>query len=365
MRERAATAIREAVSTLRPANVQYARVDLRDVPGGVRRYIFDVRDPVVLDPEVRVMRFLEAGTTTTIATMVNLAAHAEYLDDRNTLLSSDYPNWLRDGIENGVDGPDGPVEGVGGVAVFYQGPLGSQIGPAHAEVQTWAGEPIDQAADPMAFAAAMGSQLAYHVLTALGDGGGSTTDETAALGFRTRTFFVDVQNTGFHIAISQGLFDREGENFDPTRPIVPGENEPDLRTEVTVIDVGRVQMITAPGELDPVLFLGGYDGTYTPPGVEIVDPANPNPPDLSRAPEGPYLRDLARSDAEHVWLLGLTNDFLGYLIPAYDYVLDETTPYLEEAPGDHYEETNSVGANGWPTIEAQMRALLAWAPAGD
>ncbi len=366
VRERAAEAIRQAVAALRPANVQYATLDLRDVPGGVRRYIFDIRDPIVIDPRIRVMRFLEAGSDTTIATLVNLGSHPEYLDDRNTLLSSDYPHWLRDGIENGVDGPDGEwVEGLGGIAVFYQGALGSQIGPANAEVQTWGGEAIDQRTDPMAFTAAMGSQVAYHVLGALADGGGSTTDETAALGLRTRTFFVDVQNTGFHIAISQGLFDREGENWDPTRPIIPGENEPDLLTEVTVIDVGRVQMISAPGELDPVLFLGGYDGTYTPPGVPIVDPENENPPDLSMAPSGPYLRDLARSDAEHVWLLGLTNDFLGYLIPEFDYVLDETTPYLAEAPGDHYEETNSVGIDGWPRIRSQLEALLAWRPAGD
>lgn len=365
VRERAAQAVREAVAALRPANVQYASVDLRDVPGGVGRYISDVRDPVVIDPEIRVLRFVEAGTDTTIATLVNLGSHPEYLDDRNTQLSSDYPNWLRDGIENGVDGPDGSrVEGVGGIAIFYQGPLGSQIGPARAEVRTWTGEPLDRGTDPMAFTTAVGSQLAYYVLDALGTAGGATTDESAALGFRTRSFFVDVQNIGFHIAISQGIFDREAENWDPSRPIVAGENEPDLRAEVTVIDVGRAQMITAPGELDPVLFLGGYDGTYTPPGVPLVDPASPNPPDLSRAPAGPYLRDLARADAEQVWLLGLTNDFLGYLIPEFDYVLDETSPYLDEAPGDHYEETNSVGIDGWPRIRSQIEALLTWRPSG-
>ncbi len=362
VRERAAQAVREAVAALRPANVQYARVDLRDVPGGVHRLISDHRDPFVIDPEVRVMRFVEAGTTDTIATMVNFGSHAEYLDDRNTLLSSDFPNWLREGIENGVDGPDGPVAGVGGIAVFFQGAVGSQIGPIGAEVTTWAGDRVDRDADPMAFAGTMGSQVAYHVLTALADGGGSTTDESADLAFRNRTFFVDVQNVGYHIAIVNGLFDRQGENWDPTQPIVPGENEPDVLTEVAVIDIGRVQIMTVPGELDPVLFLGGYDGTYTPPDVPIVDTSRTNPPDLTMAPGPPYLRDLARSDAEQVWLFGLTEDFLGYFVPEYDYRLDEAAPYLDEAPGAHYEETNSVGIDGWPTVRRELAALLGWRP---
>ncbi|HBQ15152.1 MAG TPA: hypothetical protein DEF51_29860, partial [Myxococcales bacterium] len=76
----------------------------------------------------------------------------------------------------------------------------------------------------------------------------------------------------------------------------------------------------------------------------------------------PYLRDRARADAEQVWLLGQTNDYLGYLVPEYNYQLAETAPYLDQAPGDHYEETNSVGVDGWPTIRRELEALLAWSP---
>ncbi|MCC6874678.1 MAG: hypothetical protein IT378_10275, partial [Sandaracinaceae bacterium] len=162
VRERAAQAIRMAVGALRPANVQYASFDLRDLPGGSLRYISDARDPHIVDDQIRLMRFLEDGTDTTIATLVNFGSHAEYLDDRNTLLSSDFPHWLRDGIENGTDGPDGARDGVGGVAVFYQGAVGSQIGPIGARVSGWDGTPLDRATDPLTFTAAMGSQLAYH-----------------------------------------------------------------------------------------------------------------------------------------------------------------------------------------------------------
>ena len=42
---------------------------------------------------------------------------------------------------------------------------------------------------------------------------------------------------------------------------------------------------------------------------------------------------------------GLGNDEIGYLVPPYDYVLSESSPYLSEAPGNHYEETNSCTAS--------------------
>lgn len=360
VRERAAQSIRDAHATLRAADVQTSATDLRDIDGGTSRLFGDLRDPIIMDPEMRLMRFVESGSDTTIATLVNFGAHAEYMDDENTLLSSDFPHHLREGIEQGVTGPDGPVEGVGGITLFLESAIGGQIGPNDIDVRTWAGDPVVQNDDVYLYAQTVGEQLAYHALTALGPSGGGTTEMNAALGYRTRTFEVLVENTGFHIAIAQQLFDREGVAWDPNAPLVVGRNQPSLLSEVTVIDVGGVQMITAPGELDPQLFLGGYDESTTPPGTPIVDPMNANPPDLSMAPAGPYLRDLARTDATSVWLLGQTNDYLGYLVPEFNYVLDESVPYIEEAEGDHYEETNSVGAMGWPTVRAELEQLLAW-----
>ncbi len=362
LRAQAARAIRDAVADLRPANVEYAQVRLRDVVDDITTLVSDVRDPVILDDEIRLLRFLRAGTDESIATLVNFASHPEYLDDRNTALSSDFPAWLRDGIEQGVTGPDGArVPGLGGLAVFFNGALGSQVGPGAIHPRRWDGTPIESSAR-LETTEVVGSQLAYHCLRALAPGGGSVRDETAAVGFRRRRFFVDVQNRGYHAGLIAGIFQRATFHFDPMRPI-SAANEPDVLTEVSVVDIGRARMIGAPGELDPALFVGGYDGSFTPLGTPIVDPSNPRPPQLERAPAPPYLQQSARDGGfEYVWLLGLTNDYLGYFIPAFDYVLDVGSPYLEEASGDHYEETNSVGIDGWPRIELEMRSLLAWSP---
>ncbi|HJL20328.1 MAG TPA: hypothetical protein RMH99_31970 [Sandaracinaceae bacterium LLY-WYZ-13_1] len=360
VQRQAAEAIRLAERELRPAHVQYASLRLREQPGGLLRYVSDTRDPQVIDDEVRILRFVEAEAPgETISTLVNLSSHPEYMGSSNTALSSDYPHWLRQGIEEGVEGPDGPVEGVGGVTVFVNGAVGSQIGPGDVRLETWGGDPVDTGRREAA--ETVGRQLAYFVLEALGPDGGSTTEETADLAFRRHRFHLTIQNRRYHIAYLQGLFVREVYNWDPDRPI-SRVNLPDVLTEVAVIDVGRAQMLSVPGELDPALFVGGYDGSWAPEGVPVVNEDATNPPDLSMAPDGPYLRDLAREDADQVWVLGLTNDFLGYFIPPFDYELDEGLPYIGEAPGDHYEETNSIGEDGWPRVRRKLEELLAWRP---
>lgn len=357
---RAAEAIRAAHAALEPANIQYARFALRDQPGGTARYVNDVRDPNVLDDEVRLMRLIAVDDGATIGTLINFAAHPEYSGDENLMLTSDYPNWVRDGIENGVIGPDGTMmPGVGGVAVYISGALGCQIGPGGLTLTAWDGTPVDRY--QLLAAQTLGTQLAYFALVALGPDGGSVTEETADLGFRRVRFLVRVENRRYHIAFSSGLFTRELYNFNPDFP-VRGNNIPDIETEVAVVDVGRAQMLTVPGELDPALFVGGYDGSYTPEGEQVVDTSAENPPDLSLAPDPPYLRDLARDDADYVWLLGLTNDFLGYFVPPFDYELHESAPYIVEARGDHYEETNSLGEHAWPRIGRKLTELILYSP---
>ncbi len=355
-----AAAAREAIAALQPAHIQYATFRFRDQPGGMSRYVSDARHPRIIDDEVRILRFTEADSGDTIATWVNLAAHPEYWGSRNTELSSDFPHYLREGIENGIAGPDGELKpGVGGMAAFCAGALGSQIGPGEITPETWAGEPLER--HGFETMQTVGEQMAYFVLDALDEDGGSETDETADLGFRNRRLFLDVQNAGFHIAILNDLFVRQAYDWDPEQVLSPS-NQPDVETEVAIIDIGRMQILWMPGEIDPALFVGGYDGGYTPEDTVIVDTEVENAPVLAMAPPAPYLRDLAREDADWVALVSLGNDQIGYLLPEFNFVLDRRQPYIEQAAGEHYEETNSVGKDAWPRLQQETEALLAWRP---
>ena len=81
-------------------------------------------------------------------------------------------------------------------------------------------------------------------------------------------------------------------------------------------------------------------------------------PDVAKAPKGPYLIDLMSGERKHRMTFGLTMDFLGYIVPRYNWVLDEKDPWFSEAPGDHYEETNSIGPLAEPQIVGSMRQLI-------
>lgn len=53
------------------------------------------------------------------------------------------------------------------------------------------------------------------------------------------------------------------------------------------------------------------------------------------------------SDCKHKFVIGLCNDELGYIVAENDFILNETTPYINSVKDDmqrnHYEETNSTG----------------------
>jgi hypothetical protein len=371
VRDQVEQAVRDAVDSLAPAHVQYNAFRLRDLspppedsPAGVVRFVGDGRDPNIVDDEVRLMRFMRADGGDTIATVVNWSSHPEYSGSSNYLLSSDFAHWLREGIEGGVEGPDGWVDGLGGMAMYVNGTVGGQIGPNNVDIRWWDGTEVPEKDGlddgDMSAPGVVGQQLAYYVLQSLGEGGGSVTDETAAVGFRSKRFYVSLQNTAFQMLFGFGIFDRELYNYDPELAFSP-DNTPEVLTEVGVIDIGRAQLVTTPGELYSEAFIGGYDGEHTPDGQPFLWRDDLPPPDIDNAPEAPYLRDLARDDASHVWLVGLGNDFLGYLIPSYDYILAEDTPYATNPPG-HYEETVSVGPDGWPTIQWHTEQLLTWRP---
>ncbi len=201
------------------------------------------------------------------------------------------------------------------------------------------------------------------------------------LGFRAREIYVDVRNSAYHIAISTQLFQRDAYFYDPARPL--GEdNVPAIKTELVVIDIGPAELVSVPGELHAELLLATPEGVsavdapypFTPePFVILNDPAsNPNceadgysrcndgPPDLAKLDRSRVI-DLARDPkARYRWVLGLGMDEIGYIVPSYDYLLDPQNPYFEAAsPGNHYEETNSVGLDVEALIVDPILQLLA------
>ncbi|HLM72200.1 MAG TPA: hypothetical protein VK459_05905, partial [Polyangiaceae bacterium] len=199
----------------------------------------------------------------------------------------------------------------------------------------------------LAKAAAAGTNVGKLALDALAKSG----EDAAAfdITLRSQEIYARVDNIGYQFAFQLGVLDRQLYNWDPGMPISE-TNTPELKSRITYLQVGPLAMITSPGELHPELWVGGYDGSWSW-GQNILTEVQ-NAPDLTMAPKGPYLRDimLSNPNVKYAFCAGLAEDFIGYILPAFNYVLDAQNPYFVEAEGDHYEETNSVG----PKVEEQV-----------
>ncbi len=325
---------------------------------GVNNINMDGRLPNIVDPTVWTVRFEAQGSGETLATWINFANHPEASASRNISMTSDFAHTLRLTVEQGAPiGPVGPLAGLGGVAQYLQGACGGMMTPLGVDAIDLDGSVYSEGSIDKAYA--VGRVTGYHALQAVA---AESLIIDPALSFRTRRILLPVENEAYHLMLNLGVIDREGYNYDPTR-IISANNIPDVQTEVSLLQLGELSAVTLPGELLPELAIGGYDGSNTGPLQEVVDAGAANPPDLSAAPQGPYLRELMPGQAK--LLLGLANDELGYLIPDYNYHLHETQPFLDEAPGDHYEETNSLGPSATGLILGHLTELMAFEPPRD
>lgn len=338
-RERAALAIEEAVNSLKPARMRVAqRLAVDPATNSTLAYVNDTRDPIIYDPTVTIAQFVDdADPKQTIATLLHWAAHPEYSGSHNNMLSADYVHWLRDVVESGV--PAEGIDGLGGTSVFVQGALGGQVGPGGGVAPIGAdGMPVQQAG--LAKAEAAGTQVAKLALAALAEDGKDASSSDIV--FRDKEIYGRVDNLGYQFLAGAGVIQRPFYMYDPNQPIGP-DNPPWARSEVSYLQVGPIGVVTAPGELHPELWVGGYDGSWS--FGQMILNETENAPDLNQAPAAPYLRELMLQNpgVEYPLVAGLTQDFLGYIVPSFNYVLDPDAPYFAEAAGDHYEETNSIG----------------------
>lgn len=367
----AAAAIKDAVTSAQPAQMVIASTKLINDPTNPMSktddWNQDIRDPIIFDPTLTIARFVKVSDpTTTIGTLVNWGDHPEvaHFDDTvPAMITAHYPHWLREHVEQGVLATESKyagtdLAGLGGVTVFVQGALGGQIGslrgthPPGPASGSGAGSGSDYPDITMtshAMDQAIGTNAAARALTALQDSGESVSD--LPLSVTSATYNARIDNTYFHVAFLVHLIGPHPlVGYDTSAPI-DEDNLPWLPLRATYLQIGPLGIVTAPGELHPELWVGGYDGSWSwgwpllNHTVDGMGNPEPNQPDFSKAPAAPYMRDLvlAKPGVKYPVLAGLAEDYIGYIVPAYNYVLDPDNPYIVEAKGDHYEEVYSLG----------------------
>ena len=251
----------------------------------------DSRDPQIYDNMLYQIRFLPDDPAQNGIRLFSFGAHAEALRGENTLVSRDYPGVVCDIIK----------EETGDDALYLPGAIGGLI---------MTPELTDGTFDAQENLRRTGAKIAGYALSAP-----QGQQLSPRIGISRVEFEVELNNTLFLYYKFLGILENDG------RRTLDGRYM--LETELTVLDLGEVTLALLPGEIFPELVSGtGSDD----------DPQ-------------PLAQIAAEHGVQHLIVVGLANDELGYIVPPSDYVVDEDLPYFWEADGDHYEETNSVGKN--------------------
>jgi hypothetical protein len=307
----------DALSRQKPARLVLGKTR---TPGLVE----DSRLPRVVDDTLVAMQAVGQDGAT-LGTIVNWSSHPEALGGTNTLITSDFPHYLRTRVE----------ETLGGTCVFFVGSIGGLMTPLGLKLAGADGSAIP--ADSFAFAQAVGARAADAALDALKNGRPAV---SSALEHRSATVFIPLENRLFRLATFLGILDRRVYSGGQPASALFGD---DLRTEVGYLRIGDAEALLVPAEIYPELVLGG-----------IQDPQDRGA-DFPGAPREPALFTLLSSDCKLV--LGLANDEIGYVIPRSQW--DAKPPFAYGRKEAQYGEENSVGPSAAARLAAAFKALLA------
>jgi hypothetical protein len=290
----------------------------------------DERDPIVRNTRIAAAQFVNAYTGRTIATFVHWNNHPDTLDSSNRLLSSDYPHYLREYVEREL----------GGVALYFVGTLGNQIGALHGVPaplwnerfeRVYSGE-LDAEGEPVPALVtegyekirSIGYEVADEAVRALKQ---ETWQDDPLVWIKTEPLDVAVDNP-VHVVMTGSVWNYGVEREDRMKHYQPrcGSLQGCVRTDVSVLQIGDLGIGTAPGEVDPAYFLGRHEsvadygerwGKWKFPAMPAIEPYLPGRIHL---------------------MLGSANNYLSYLVPTSDNV-----GWLNGSHPNCYEEQVTVG----------------------
>ena len=317
------SSIEKAVEELQPARIKFAR-DLT----GLSSLVADIRAPVVMDDGLRIMQVLKMESDITIGTLIAWSCHPETLWSKNLMITSDFPHYIREGVENGIYSNGNLIKpGLGGIAIYFNGAIGGLM---TAEkncpiYDPWSGQTYRM--PDFNKAESQGMQVAYAALSALENS--SDIHSMGSIGIASRTIELPVKNFVYRLGVRFGVLDRGY------------SRRKHMRTEISYVTIGPASFLTYPGEVYPELINGGIE--------------SPVGQDYETEPiELPVTRELMSGD--YKFIIGLGNDELGYIIPKSEW--DKKQPYLYGAEESPYGESNSLGPDTAPILHEEIKKLI-------
>lgn len=289
----------DAYEDRRRGNLYLGRVEVPDMQE-------DIRLPEVYSKTLTRIRFAPEDGTREIF-FINFASHSESLQGCNSLVSADFPCYLREKIRRET----------GAETIYGVGAIGGMI-----SMQIDNEDLLRKEHRLLESTRNIGCKLADYALSIKEE-----TELMPRISYIRHEFYCPVENPVLTVACQVGILTAD-------RYSMPGEKGTGaLKTEISYIEIDSLKILMIPCELFPELAYGGY--------LSAEESAEGKSPDINPAP----LTETAND--KNLLIFGLANDELGYVIPPNDFMLNETQPYMENAVDRlgrrHYEETNSMG----------------------
>lgn len=312
-----------AVEKMRPASLAVSE----DLTGAIP-LVKDTRKPEVLDAGLRIIKATDKETGVVLGSLISWADHPETLWSDNLLISSDFPHYVREGVEKGVYNKDSLVKpGIGGVAVYINGAIGGLM-TTHPSLTIK--DPVtgqEFSAPTFEKTEAQGKALALLALAAMEKP--MVTIDTAAISLVAKTVYFPVANKLFQLGTAVGTLDRGTTGWMK------------MRSEISAFNIGPLSFVTIPGEIYPEIVNGGVEA--------------PAGQDFAIAPvETPPIREMMTGKFKFIF--GLANDEIGYIVPRSQW--DVAAPYTYGREDSPYGEVNSLGPETAPLLHGQIKSLL-------
>ncbi len=274
----------------------------------------DSRLPEVYSKTLTRLRFVPNDGSREIY-ILNYASHSESLLGDNSLVSADFPCYIRREI----------FEKCGAETIYFVGAIGGLI-----RLKELDSDNI---------------KSTYMAGKALADAAMSIKKERRlrpVINTLKQEFYVPAENLLMLAAVKIGIMKAK-------KYAVKGAPlNWALKTEMTYFNIDGLQMLLIPGELFPEVAYGGY--------LSADESAQGKGPEVNPAPFVDTAKD------SKLLIFGLANDEIGYMVPPNDFYLDPVMPYIN-GPRDrfdrrHYEETNSLSPQVVPVIAKVFESMM-------
>lgn len=273
----------------------------------------DQRPPEVYSDTITRLRFVpDDGSDETY--LVNFASHPESLQGKNSLVSADFPCYMSRYIQ----------EKKNANSLFFPGAIGGLC--MHS---------MDE--NNIISTMKTGQRLGEKVCKIKNE-----ERLEPMINILRQELYLNCANPFFWVASKIKII--------PERMVVTGKGELNLgmKSEMSYIQIGSLNMLLIPGEPFPELIYGGY--------LTEEESGTGKSPDINPEPLCKITED------DNLLVFGLANGEIGYVVAPNDFVLDERFPYIEQ-PKDrfgrnHYHETNSLHANTAYEIADTVKSMM-------